>query len=37
MAGGRWTLFNSLRKNGEILITVFVAFCAWRVLAPLAG
>jgi protein-S-isoprenylcysteine O-methyltransferase Ste14 len=37
MAGGRWTLANSLRKNGEILITVFVIFCAWRVLAPLAG
>jgi protein-S-isoprenylcysteine O-methyltransferase Ste14 len=37
MAGGRWTLFNSLRKNGEILITVFVVFCAWRVLSPLAG
>jgi protein-S-isoprenylcysteine O-methyltransferase Ste14 len=37
MGGGRWTIFNSLRKNGEILITIFVAFCAWRVLAPLAG
>jgi protein-S-isoprenylcysteine O-methyltransferase Ste14 len=37
MGGGRWTLANSLRKNGEILITVFVIFCAWRVLSPLAG
>jgi protein-S-isoprenylcysteine O-methyltransferase Ste14 len=37
MAGGRWTLANSLRKNGEILITVFVIFCAWRVLSPLAA
>ena len=37
MGGGQWSLAKSLRKNGEILITVFVLFCAWRVLTPLYG
>ena len=37
MGGGRWTLFNILRMYGEILISLFVAFSASRVLAPLAG
>jgi protein-S-isoprenylcysteine O-methyltransferase Ste14 len=37
MGGGGWSLAKSLRKNGEILITVFVLFCAWRVLASLGS
>lgn len=37
MGSGEWSLAKSLRKNGEILITVFVLFCAWRVLTPLYG
>ena len=32
---GGWSLAKSLRKNGEILITVFVLACAWRVITPL--
>ena len=35
MPSGQWSLATSLRKNGEILITLFVLVCAWRVLAPL--
>lgn len=35
MSEGQWSLAKSLRKNGEILITLFVAACAWRVLWPL--
>jgi hypothetical protein len=35
MKSGQWSLAKSLRKNGEILITVFVLACAWRVVAPL--
>ena len=37
MGGVQWSLAKSLRKNGEILIAVFVLFCAWRVLSPLYG
>jgi protein-S-isoprenylcysteine O-methyltransferase Ste14 len=37
MGSGQWSLAKSLRQNGEILITVFVLFCAWRVLSPLAA
>jgi protein-S-isoprenylcysteine O-methyltransferase Ste14 len=33
---GSWSFATSLRKNGEILITLFVLFCAYRVIAPLA-
>lgn len=35
MGGGQWSFATSLRKNGEILIVVFVLACAWRVIAPL--
>lgn len=35
MASGQWSLWKSLRKNGEILITVFVLVCAWRIVSPL--
>ena len=35
MAGGHWSLVKSMRKNGEILITLFVLVCAWGVVAPL--
>jgi protein-S-isoprenylcysteine O-methyltransferase Ste14 len=35
MKSGQWSLAKSLRKNGEILIAVFVLACAWRVIAPL--
>lgn len=35
MGSGSWSLAKSLRKNGEILIAVFVLACGWRVLAPL--
>jgi len=35
MKSGQWSLARSLRKNGEILITVFVLVCAWLVVAPL--
>lgn len=35
MGSGQWSLAKSLRKNGEILITVFVLACGWRVIAPL--
>jgi protein-S-isoprenylcysteine O-methyltransferase Ste14 len=37
MGSGEWSLAKSLRKNGEILITVFVLICAWRVISPLVG
>jgi len=36
MGGGQWSFATSLRKNGEIVIVIFVLFCAWRVLAPLS-
>jgi len=32
--GGQWSLATSMRKNGEILIVLFVLVCAWLVLAP---
>jgi protein-S-isoprenylcysteine O-methyltransferase Ste14 len=35
MRSGEWSLAKSLRKNGEILITVFVLACAWRVVATI--
>lgn len=35
MGRGRWSLAKSLRKNGEILIAVFVLACAYRVVEPL--
>jgi hypothetical protein len=34
--GGRWSLKTSLRKNGELLIALFVLYCAYRILAALA-
>jgi protein-S-isoprenylcysteine O-methyltransferase Ste14 len=34
MGGGQWSFATSLRKNGEILIVLFVIACAWRVIAP---
>jgi len=35
MGGGQWSFATSLRKNGELLIVLFVLICAWRVLTPL--
>lgn len=35
IGSGQWSLAKSLRKNGELAITVFVLFCAYRVIAPL--
>ena len=35
VGSGQWSLAKSLRKNGELAITVFVLFCAYRVIAPL--
>ena len=35
VGSGQWSLAKSLRKNGEVAITVFVLFCAYRVIAPL--
>jgi len=35
VGSGGWSLAKSLRKNGEILIAIFVLFCGWRVLSPL--
>ena len=35
MGSGQWSLAKSLRKNGEVLIAVFVLVCAYRVIAPL--
>jgi protein-S-isoprenylcysteine O-methyltransferase Ste14 len=35
MGGGQWSFATSLRKNGEIVIVIFVIACAWRVIAPL--
>lgn len=32
---GSWSLRTSLRKNGELLIALFVLYCAYRVIAPL--
>lgn len=32
---GHWSLAKSIRKNGELLITLFVLACAYRVIAPL--
>jgi len=37
IGSGQWSFARSLRKNGEILIVVFVLACAWRVVAPLLG
>lgn len=35
MGGGQWSFATSLRKNGEIVIVIFVLACAARVLWPL--
>jgi protein-S-isoprenylcysteine O-methyltransferase Ste14 len=35
MGTGQWSLATSLRKNGEILIAVFVLACAYAVIVPL--
>lgn len=35
IGSGQWSLAKSLRKNGELAITVFVLFCAYRVIDPL--
>ncbi len=32
---GGWSLKTSLRRNGELLIALFVLYCAYRVVAPL--
>lgn len=31
---GSWSLATSLRRNGEIIIVVFVLVCAWLVITP---
>lgn len=36
MRSGSWSFAKSMRKNGELLITIFVLACAWRVIAPIA-
>ena len=33
-SSGQWSLATSMRKNGEILIVLFVLVCAWLVLSP---
>jgi len=35
LRSGNWSLTKSLRKNGELLITLFVLVCAYRVIAAL--
>jgi protein-S-isoprenylcysteine O-methyltransferase Ste14 len=35
MGSGQWSLAKSLRKNGEVMIAIFVVVCAWRVVTPL--
>lgn len=32
---GQWSLAKSMKKNGELAITIFVLACAYRVIAPL--
>lgn len=32
---GQWSFAKSLKKNGELAITLFVIACAYRVIAPL--
>jgi protein-S-isoprenylcysteine O-methyltransferase Ste14 len=32
---GQWSFQKSMRKNGEVAITLFVLACAYRVIAPL--
>jgi protein-S-isoprenylcysteine O-methyltransferase Ste14 len=34
MGSGQWSFVTSLRKNGEIVIVIFVLVCAWRVITP---
>jgi hypothetical protein len=32
---GQWSFAKSMKKNGELAITLFVLACAYRVIAPL--
>jgi hypothetical protein len=32
---GQWSFAKSMRKNGEVAITIFVLACAYVVIAPL--
>jgi hypothetical protein len=34
-SSARWSVATSLRRNGEVLITLFVLYCGYRVVAPL--
>jgi protein-S-isoprenylcysteine O-methyltransferase Ste14 len=34
-ASGQWSLAKSLKKNGELAVTLLVIACAYRVIAPL--
>jgi hypothetical protein len=35
VGSGQWSLAKSMKKNGELAITLFVLACAYRVIAPL--
>jgi hypothetical protein len=35
VGAGQWSFATSMKKNGELVIAIFVLACAYRVVAPL--